>query len=63
MRGLRLSMILVAATSLHCAAGDGGPDLGGGGGGGPFLVVDVGSAPSKGPADAPVLVVEFGDFQ
>ncbi len=56
-------MILVAATSLHCAAGDGGPDLGGGGGGGPFLVVDVGSAPSKGPADAPVLVVEFGDFQ
>jgi protein-disulfide isomerase len=58
MRTLILAMVVAAVVAAGCQQSGGevaGPDQ--------RVTVELGDAPTVGPADAAVVVVEFGDFQ
>ena len=56
MRALILATVAVVAAGCHAGGGEvAGPDE--------RVTVELGDAPTRGPAGAAVVVVEFGDFQ
>lgn len=60
-----LALLLVAALGLVACAGNGAPapDPGSWAEKGEVFEIDAAGAPARGPEDAPVLIVEFGDFR
>ncbi len=60
-----LALLLVAALGLVACAGNGAaaPTAGGWAEEGEVFEIDAAGAPARGPWDAPVLIVEFGDFR
>ena len=64
-RSPALALLLVAALGLVACAGIGAPapDPGSWAETGEVFEIDAAGAPARGPEDAPVLIVEFGDFR
>ncbi len=60
-----LALLLVAALGLVACAGNGAaaPTAGGWAEEGEVFEIDAAGAPARGSEDAPVLIVEFGDFR
>jgi protein-disulfide isomerase len=59
MRVVVAAVCVAAAACASCSSSTSGS----GAGTGTRVTIDVGNAPSQGPASAPVTVVEFGDFE
>ncbi len=64
-RSPALALLLVAALGLVACAGRGAaaPEVGSWAQEGEVFEIDAAGAPARGPEDAPVLIVEFGDFR